>query len=303
MKYAYFKKKIIPIEDANINIQTNSLHYGTCIFEGIRAYYQANENSLYVLFLEEHYRRFIKNSKVLFMNIEESLEELENITIQLLKANQPSTDVYIRPFAYFSDLAISPKLIGYQTEVAIYIIPMNNYIDVDSGIKAKVSSWTRIRENILPPSIKVSGAYVNSALAKTEALLDGYDEAIMLNEHGNVCEASAQNIFIVKNNILITPPNTEDILEGITRKAILKIAEHLNLKSEERPISRIELYQADEVFLCGTASQISPVIEIDKHVINNGKPGPITQKIQRIYFQSVRGQYLTFQNWVKKVQM
>lgn len=213
-------------------------------------------------------KRLFKNMKILNMGIDETIDQLVDITAKLVKVNNHKEDVYIRPIVYFSDLAIGPKLIGYTAKIAIYTLPLGDYIDTDKGIKAKVSSWTRLNDNMIPPRLKVTGAYVNSAMAKTEALLAGAEEAIVLNKDGYVSEGSAENIFIVRNGKLITPPVSDDILEGITRNAVMEIARDLNIPVVERSISRTELYVADEVFFCGTGAQISPVIEID------GKPVP-----------------------------
>ncbi|BDQ04989.1 MAG: putative branched-chain-amino-acid aminotransferase [Candidatus Dojkabacteria bacterium] len=297
----YFRGKIIEDNDAKISIRTNSFHYGTAIFEGIRAYYNKDSDTMYGLFVKEHYQRLLRNIKVLNMNINESLEELIEITKQLVLINQHKEDVYIRPIVYFADEAISPKLVGYSAEIAIFTLPLGNYIDTDDGIKTKIASWTRLKDNMIPPMLKIAGAYVNSALAKTEALKAGADEAIVLNQDGNIAEGSAENIFIVRNNTLITPSLSDDILEGITRHAIKTIAKDLNINVEERSISRTELYIADEIFLCGTGAQISPVVEVDGIKINTGKPGPITNQIKQIYFDAVKGKIEKYTNWLTPI--
>ncbi len=256
---------------------------------------------MYGLFVKEHYQRLLRNIKVLNMNINESLEELIEITKQLVLVNQHKEDVYIRPIVYFADEAISPKLVGYSAEIAIFTLPLGNYIDTDDGIKTKIASWTRLKDNMIPPMLKIAGAYVNSALAKTEALKAGADEAIVLNQDGNIAEGSAENIFIVRNNTLITPSLSDDILEGITRHAIKTIAKDLNINVEERSISRTELYIADEIFLCGTGAQISPVVEVDGIKINTGKPGPITNQIKQIYFDAVRGKIEKYKDWLTPI--
>lgn len=298
MAIVYFENRFVPEEEAKISIKTNSFHYGTAVFEGIRAYYNKEEDTMYGLFFREHYQRLFQNMRILNMEIEESIDQLVEITAELVRRNNHKEDIYIRPIVYFSDLAIGPKLIGYRAKIAIYTLPLGDYIDTNRGIKAKVSSWTRLSDNMIPPRLKVTGAYVNSAMAKTEALLNGADEAIVLNQHGYVSEGSAENIFIVRNGKLITPPVNDDILEGITRTAIIQIAKDNDIPVVERSISRTELYVADEVFFCGTGAQISPVIEIDHKKIGNGEVGPVTRKIRDIYFDAVRGKVERYRDWV-----
>ncbi len=301
MEYIYFEGKIVPEDEAKISIKTNSFHYGTAVFEGIRAYYDEETNKMYGLFFKEHYQRLFQNMKVLNMKIDESIDELVDITKELIKKNNIKSDIYIRPIVYFSDLKISPKLIGYKAKIAIYTYPLGDYIDINQGVKAIVSSWRRLNDNMIPPRLKVAGAYVNSAFSKTEAILAGADEAIVLNEKGFVSEGSAENIFIVRNGKLITPPVSDDILEGITRWAVIQIAKDLGYEVEERHIARTELYVADEVFFCGTGAQVSPVIEIDHRKVGDGKPGKITKEIQKVYFKAVRGKIEKYKNWVIEI--
>ncbi len=302
MAIVYFENKFVNEEDAKISIKTNSFHYGTAVFEGIRAYYNKENDTMYGLFFKEHYQRLFKNMRILNMEIEESVDDLVEITKELVKRNNHKEDVYIRPIVYYSDLAIGPKLIGYKAKIAIYTLPLGDYIDTDKGIKAKISSWVRLNDNMIPPRLKVTGAYVNSALAKTEALLSGAEEAIVLNKDGFVSEGSAENIFIVRDGKLITPPVSDDILEGITRKAVMDIANDLGIPVEERTIARTELYIADEVFFCGTGAQISPVIEIDNRKIGNGTVGEITKKIKDIYFDAVRGKIEKYKDWIVEIK-
>jgi len=302
MEYIYFEGKIVPEDQAKISVKTNSLHYGTAIFEGIRAYYDRETDKMWGLFFKEHYERLFQNMKVLNMEIDESIDDLIEITKELIIINKIKSDIYIRPLVYFSDLKISPKLIGYNAKITIYTYPLGDYIDINNGIKAVVSSWTRLSDNMIPPRLKVAGAYVNSAFSKTEAILAGADEAIVLNKNGYVSEGSAENIFIVRGGKLITPPVSDDILEGITRNAIITIAKDLGYEVEERHIARTELYVADEVFFCGTGAQVSPVIEIDHRKIGNGKPGKITKEIQSVYFDAVRGRIEKYSDWVVPIE-
>jgi branched-chain amino acid aminotransferase len=301
-RYAYFEGKFVPIEEANINIQTNSFHYGTAVFEGIRAYWNEEKEQLFGLFVKEHYDRMLANCKILNLQVGLSSEELTEITVELLKKCGHREDTYIRPIAYFADLKISPKLIGYRTQVAIYTVPLGDYLDLSRGLKAKTSSWHRINDTMIPARCKVAGAYVNSAFAKTEALLNGYDEAIMLNPDGTVAEGSGENVFIVRNGKLITTPPSSNILEGITRNAVITIArEELGVEVEERPILRSELYVADEVFYTGTAAQVAPVVQIDHVVIGNGEVGKLTKALQQEYFRAVKGENDKYSHWLTPV--
>ena len=301
-RYAYFKGSFVPIEEANINIQTNSFHYGTAVFEGIRAYWNEEKKQLFGLFVKEHYERMLRNCKILNLNLNKTAEELTEITVQLLKLCRHREDTYIRPIAYFSDLKISPKLIGYTTELAIYTLPLGDYLDLSRGLKAKTASWFRINDSMIPARCKIAGAYVNSAFAKTEALLNGYDEAIMLNPDGTVAEGSGENIFIVRDGKLITPPSSSNILEGITRNAVIEIArKELGIEVEERPILKSELYVADEVFFTGTAAQVAPIVQIDHVTIGNGTVGRVTRALQEVYFSIVKGERERYLHWLTPV--
>jgi len=302
MEYAFFEDRIVPVEEARISIRTNSFHYGTSVFEGIRAYWNDQENQLYILFAREHYQRLINNCRAMFMELKYSVEDLVNITKEILIKSEVREDVYIRPIAYFKDLALTPKLTEFTPTIAIYIYRFGRYLDTSKGVRVKVSSWRRNDDNSIPSRWKVSGAYVNSALAKTEALMAGYDEAIMLNQNGFVAEGSGENIFLVRGRKLITPSYSEHILEGITRSAVIKLAKNeLMLEVEERPVARSELYSADEIFLTGTAAEITPVIEVDNRRINRGEVGPITKELQELYFNAVSGRIERYKVWLTPV--
>jgi len=287
---AFFEGKIVPIEEAKISIKTNSFHYGTAVFEGIRAYWNAEEQQLYILAAKEHYERLLKNARAMFMEIPYTADQLVEITKELLAQSEVREDIYIRPIVYFKDLKLTPKLVGYTPEIAIYLYPFGAYLDPEKGIRAKVSSWTRNDDNAIPSRYKIAGAYVNSALAKTEALLAGYDEAIMMNANGYIAEGSGENIFLVRNGEVITPGLNEHILEGITRALVIRILrEDMGINVIERPIARSELYIADEIFMTGTAAEVTPIVEVDNRKIGDGTVGPITKKLQNIFFNAVRG--------------
>jgi len=302
MTYAYFKGQFVPLDQAKVSIQNNTFQYGTGIFEGIRAYWNPDEGQLYLFRMVEHYVRLLRNCRVLKLTIGKDEKELSEITLELLRKNHPETDTYIRPIAYVDSDGIGPKFIGYSTGFAMYTLPLGDYIDVSRGIKVGFSSWRRINDNSIPARCKVTGGYVNSALAKTEALEHGYDEAIFLTEGGFISEGSAENIFLVRGGKLITPALSEDILEGITRETVIELArEELGIETIERPIGRTELYVADEAFLCGTGAQISPMIEVDKRPLGTGRIGPISTKIQALYFDVVKGTQKKYAHWLTSV--
>ena len=287
---AFFEGKIVPIDEAKISIKTNSFHYGTAVFEGIRAYWNAEEEQLYILAGKEHYERLLKNARAMFMELPYTAEDLVVITKELLKQSGVREDIYIRPIVYFKDLKLTPKLVDYTPEIAIYLYPFGAYLDPEKGIRAKVSSWVRNDDNSIPSRYKIAGAYVNSALAKTEALMAGYDEAIMLNANGYVAEGSGENIFVVRNGVVATPGVNEHILEGITRALVIRILrEDMCVEVVERPIARSELYIADEIFMTGTAAEVTPIVEVDNRKIGTGKVGEITKQLQEIFFNAVRG--------------
>ncbi|RLJ71047.1 branched-chain amino acid aminotransferase [Hydrogenivirga caldilitoris] len=302
MEYAFFEGKFVPIEEANINIKTNSFHYGTAIFEGLRAYWNEKQEQLYILFAQEHYERLLRNARALFMELPYTVKELVDITRELLIKNNIRQDVYIRPIVYFKDLALTPKLIGYTPELAMYTYNFGRYLDTSEGIKVKVSSWRRNDDNSIPSRWKVAGAYVNSALAKTEALMAGYDEAILLNSQGYVSEGSGENIFLIRDGKAITPSYNEHILEGITRRAVISLLRNdLVVKVEERAVARSELYVADEIFLTGTAAEVTPVIEVDNRKVGTGKIGEVTKQLQELYFNAVRGNIERYRSWLTPV--
>jgi len=302
--WCYFKGEIMPLADAKVSVATHALNYGTACFEGIRAYWNNDQQQMYVLKMREHYQRFLRNCGLIKIKLNQTVEDLCNITLEVLRKNQYKQDVYIRPLAFKATPTIKLMLSGLEDEVTIYTFPMGNYVDISSGLNVSISSWQRINDNAIPARGKICGAYVNSALAVDDALQAGFDEAIFLTKDGNVSEGSSCNLFIIRGKELITPAVTEDILEGITRAAIIELVsaeEDLGLRVIERPIDRSELYQADEVFFCGTGVQVSPVTRIDDRAIGNGTPGKFTLEIQKRYFAAARGDNDKYMHWVTPV--
>src|ERR671934_242193 len=270
--WVYLDGEVKRYSDARLGLMTHALHYGTGVFEGIRGYWNPEHEQLFILKLREHYARLQRSARVLKLKIPIPLDELCKTSVELVRKNNFRQDIYIRPIAFKSSEEIGVRLHNLRDSFAIYVTPFGNYVDIERGIRCMVSSWRRIDDNVAPPRAKITGIYVNSALAKSEAMENGFDEAIMLTHDGHVCEGSAENLFIVRDGKVFTPPATDNILEGITRLALMQLMkEELGLEVVERSIDRSELYVADEVFLCGTGAQISPVVDVDRRQVGDGR--------------------------------
>jgi branched-chain amino acid aminotransferase len=296
----FFQGRLMPLSQATVSIATHALNYGTGCFEGIRGYWDEGAGQLYVLKGREHYQRLLRSAHILKIEVPYTADELLRITVDMLRENGFRQDVYIRPLAFKAGRLVKVTLAGVRDEFGVFAVPMGDYVSTD-GLKVVVSSWQRIADNIIPSRAKVTGAYINAALASDAAAADGYDEAIMLGQDGQVAEASSSNLFMVRDGRLITTPVTADILEGITRQAVFEMARDLGIPCEERQIDRTELYVADEVFFCGTGVQLAGVVEIDRRQIGGGVPGPVTNQLQRLYFQAVRGQEPRYRHWLTPV--
>jgi branched-chain amino acid aminotransferase len=300
--FVFFDGEVRAYHDVHLGPMTHALHYGTGCFEGIRAYWNAQQEQLYLLQGEAHYIRLRRSANILRLKLPYSPEELVGLTVDLLRRNNARTDTYIRPLVFVSAEEIGVRLHGLQQSFLIYTAPMGEYIALESGIRCMTSTWRRIPDAAMPARAKVTGSYVNSALAKTEAMENGYDEAIMLTVDGHISEGSAENLFMLRDGVFVTPPVTEDILEGITRGLLAElIRNELGLPVVERSIDRTELYACDEVLLCGTGAQVSPVVEVDRRAVGNGRVGPQTRALQEIYFKAVRGQDERYRTWLTPV--
>ncbi len=299
--WAFFRGGFVPLRDANINVMTHAFNYGTAVFEGIRAYWNAEEEQLYALDLIAHYERIRQSAKLLLMDVRLTPAELSDATVEVLRRDQLHEDVYIRPIVYKSSETIGVRLHNLEDDVTIFAVPFGQYIDTDGGIRAQVSSWRRTDDNAIPARGKITGAYVNGAFAKSEAQLNGYDEAVVLTADGHVSEGSAENLFMVHEGALITPPTTDNILEGITRRRLMQVAGDLGIGVLQRSIDRTELYTADELFLCGTGAQISPIIEVDRRTVGSGRIGPITRRLSTTYFDAVRGKVDAYRGWLTPI--
>ncbi len=298
----YFDGRFVPMAEAKVSVATHALNYGTGCFEGIRAYWSAEREQLYVLKLREHYERFARSCRMLKIRLQLSVDELCATTLELIRQNGYRSDLYVRPLAFKSTPTIKLMLRDVADQLAIFAQPFGNYVDVSSGLNVCVSPWQRISDNAIPARAKVTGAYINSALAVDDALEAGFDEAIFLTEDGHVSEGSSCNVFLLRNRTLVTPPVSADILEGITRDAVMQLARDvLGLEVIERDVDRSELYTADEVFFCGTGVQVSPVTRVDGRAIGTGAPGEVTGRLQQAYFRAVRGEDPRYSSWLESV--
>lgn len=300
----FYNGNFIKEEDVRISPRAHALHYGTGCFEGIRAYYSEKTNALLIFRMREHFERLLNSAKILFINIPYTADELCQITTELLEKNFTNQDIYIRPLAFKEGLAVGNfNLSSLEDGFLIYTTPLGRFLPDDNGIKANVTSWMRVPDNAIPPRAKITGAYINTSLAKTDSLLAGFDEALFMDASGHIVEGSAENIFIVKNNRIYTPHTADDILIGITRDTILTLFEkELNIQIEERSIDRSEIYQADEIFLVGTGAEVLAVREVDNRKIGSGKIGPLTLKIKQLYFDLVHGELSKYNTYITNVK-
>jgi branched-chain amino acid aminotransferase len=288
-KELFMNGEFIPVEQGVISVRTHGFSYGTGCFEGIRGYWNEKDQQVYLFRLREHYERFLRSCKILQISLPYTVDQLIDISVELVRRNGQKQNVYLRPVAYKGDEIIGVRLHGLHDEFIITSEPVGDYIDT-SGLHCGVSSWRRIDDNAIPSRAKITGSYVNSAFAKSEAMQNGFDEAIMLTHDGHVSEGSAENIFLIMNGELVTPAPSENILLGITRDTIIELARReFGRITRERQVDRTELYIADEIFLCGTGAQIAPVIRVDHRPVGNGQIGPIVGAIKQIYSDVVRG--------------
>ncbi|MCH8061679.1 MAG: branched-chain amino acid transaminase [Chloroflexi bacterium] len=302
---AYFRGKIVPLSDARVSVTTHALHYGTAVFEGIRGNWNEGHKKMYVFRMREHYERFIQGCRIMMLDIPYGVDELCQITIELLQSCGYREDLYIRPLAYKSEERVANlKLHELASDFTLIVVPFGAYIETDGAINCCTSSWRRIDDTIIPPRVKISGHYVNSILAKTEAVLAGFDEAIMLTQNGDVSEGTGENLFMVTNGVLYSPLVGDNNLTGITRDSAMTLARNeLGLEVVERAIRRSELYLADEVFLTGTAAHVTPVGTLDSRDIGNGGIGPITREIRDMYLDAIRGDSEKYLNWCTEVPL
>ena len=296
--YAYFKKQIVPLSEAKIGIMTHAFNYGTGVFEGIRGNWNEDEEQVYVCRIKEHFDRLRKSCKIMQIDFPYETEELISLVTKLVEMSGYREDVYLRPLAYKSGEVLGVRLHDVEDDFLIFIAPFGPYLDIEKGARCQTSSWRRVADTGIPARAKITGIYANSALAKTEAQLNGFDEAIMLDERGHISEGSGENIFVVMDGRIFTPPPSSDILVGITRDTVITLArDELGLEVVEREIDRTELYTADECFMTGTAAHVTPVVELDRRTIGSGKMGAVTADLVKLYFEIITGKNAKYAHW------
>lgn len=301
-KFAYFQGKIVPYSEARVGVATHALNYGTAAFGGLRGYWNSDEQQLFVFRPRDHFKRLLNSAKLLAANLDHTPETLTQVLLELLRQEDYREDCYIRPLIYKADEVIGVRLHDLDDEITMFAVPFSKYVKHDEGAHVTFSSWRRIDDNAIPARGKISGAYINSALIKTDAVLSGFDEALVLTNDGHLSEGSAMNVFIVRDDVVYTPPVTENILEGITRRTIIELArDALGIKVVERRIDRTEVYLVDELFMTGTAAQIVAVTKVDHRPIGEGKMGPVTTQLRQLYDQVVRCQHPEYRAWTEPV--
>ncbi len=303
-RHAYFRGQIVPIEQANVSVLTQSLHYGTGVFGGMRAYWNADQGQLYIFRPHEHFERLLQSASILRMNLPYTPESLLEILTALIQKEGFQTNCYIRPLAFISEETLAVHLHDLQADLTIIVQPLgaSTYVSMDDGAHVCFSAWRRVDDNAIPARGKVVGAYVNSMLIKTDAMLAGYDDALVLNNDGHLAEASVANVFIVRKGVAITPPITANILEGVVRRSLIRLLrEDLGVEVVERNVDRTEIYLADEIFMCGTGAQISPVTRIEHRTVGTGRVGPMTQQLRDLYMNVVHGKVEKYREWVAPV--
>jgi branched-chain amino acid aminotransferase len=296
--FAYFKGKIVPYSEAKVGVLTHALNYGTAAFAGLRAYWNEEEEQLFIFRPLDHFRRFLNSAKLLCMEFDINPQELAGVTRELLQAEGYRTDVYIRPLAYKADEMIGVKLHDLHDEISIVAMPYGQYLANDTNAHVTISSWRRVDDNMIPARGKISGAYANSALIKTDAVRAGFDEALVLTQDGHLSEGSAMNAFMVRDGVVLTPPVTENLLEGITRRTVIELAQkELGLPVVERQIDRTEIYLCDEFFMTGTAAQIMAVTKVDHRPLGAGVMGPVTTQLRKLFGEIARGRNPRYRHW------
>lgn len=296
--YAFFRKQFMPLAEAKIGVLTHALHYGTACFEGIRGNWNDEQEKLFLFRVKDHYERMLKSCRILKISLPYSVDELCQFTVKLVEKSGYREDVYIRPLAYKSSEIVGVRLHDLEDDFLIVVVTLPAYLDADAGVRCCTSSWRRVDDTMIPARGKITGIYVNSALAKTEANEHGFDEAILLNHDGHVSEGSGENIFFVLEGKLVTPPSSDNILLGATRDTVIQLARNeLGIETLEASVDRTELYLADEVFFTGTAAHVSPVLEIDHRPVGDGKIGKVTKELQRLYFDVIKGKNPKYLHW------
>ena len=299
LPYAWFGGQCVPFAEATLSVATHALHYGTGAFGGMRALPNpADANEILLFRADRHARRLSQSARLLLTELSE--DTIHSAIHQFLQANQPTCPVYLRPFVYTSDLGIAPRLHNIETDFLIYGLELGDYLSPE-GVSCRISSWTRQEDRSLPLRGKISGAYITSSLAKTEAVKSGFDEALLLNSRGKVSEASGMNLFIVRDGVLITPGVDQDILEGITRASVLELAQAMGIPTLERPVDKSELFVADEVFLSGTAAKVTPVRRVESTDLRPQRP--VMDAIRERLTAITEGRDPAYDHWVTRIRL
>lgn len=301
-KYAYFNHEIVPFEQATISVMSHALNYGTAVFGGLRGYWNDADEQLYLFRPLDHFKRLVQSAGLLRINIDKSPEELTAILQELLRKEGYQQNCYVRPLAYKSTEMIGVRLHDVDDGFTMFALPFGQYVSNEEGLHVHISAWRRVDDNAIPARGKIAGAYANSALVKSDAILAGYDEAIVLTDDGHVSEGSAANVLIVRDGTIITPPVQSDLLEGIVRRSVLELARDvLKIPVVERDIDRTELYIADECLMCGTGMQIAAVTRIEHRNIGTGRMGEITRQLRDVFFDVVNGNLADYKHWLVPV--
>ncbi len=294
--YAYFQGNVVPLEQAKIGVMTHAFNYGTAVFEGIRGNWNSDDQTVYLFRVREHMERLTQSAKILTMKVRDPVDRLCELAVELVERSGFTEDVYLRPMVYLASEQLGVRLHNLESDTLIFLTPFPAYLP--EVARCHTSTWRRVDDTGIPPRAKVTGIYVNSALAKTEANQNGFDEAIMLNADGHVSEGSGENIFMIRHGKLITPSPADNILEGITAQSVVELAaKELGVETVQRQIDRTELYIADEIFMTGTAAHLTPVTEVDRRIVGNGRPGPITSRLSQLFFDCIRGKNEKYRHW------
>lgn len=297
-KHVFFEGKIVPFEDAKVSVATHAFNYGTAVFGGIRGYWNDTKKKLYIFRPYDHYHRLLNSGRMMNMEIPYDEESLIQLTLDLLHLEGWQTDIYIRPLIYKADHGIGVRLHDLKDELTIFSMPFQQYVKNDTNAHVTVSSWRRLDDNMIPARGKISGAYANSALIKTDAQRSGFDEALVLNHNGHISEGSAMNIFMVRDGVVITPPVTDNILEGITRRTAMELAKNeLGLPVVERSIDRTELFICDELFMTGSAAQIVAITKVDHRQVGKGMMGPVAGQIRKLFDEVIHAENPKYAHW------
>lgn len=300
-RFAFFNGQIVPIEQAQVSVMTHALHYGTAVFGGIRAYWNAEDEQLFMFRPYDHFKRFIQSASLLRMELPYQPEDLVNILAELLRAEDYHESVYVRPLAYKSSEVIGARLHNLDNDVTMFAQPFSAYF-LHTGAHVCFSAWQRVNDNAIPARGKIAGAYVNSSMIKTDAVLAGYEDAIVLNEDGHISEMSGANIFVIRDGVVFTPPVNANLLEGIVRRTVIQLLrESLGIEVVERNIDRTEVYIADEIFMCGTGIEIVPITQVEHRRIGDAQPGSITQAVRDLFFRVVAGKEARYSDWLTPV--